>query len=1273
MRVPLVAVLLWWPLSLYGGENLLLGDPLGFSIQVDSIFSGYSAAPLGDGIVYSIQDDREDHPLGKLGDAGNAWHSADSSEAHWIELVFHRARPLRQLEVWWGPERLWPRAFRLEAFDGTEWRTLPGGEDWRATTGQATRFLLRGLAAPRLRIVQRAGGGGAARPTAMCAVEVAVEYGDGAPAARCLAGRVERPALSPALSDDRLLTTAPLPLRDGRPRCLQFHLPQAQPIRQVVFDFLVYDHDDFAPQGDTTFCIETPAGWRQLSIMHSENWSEATTLGPAQRMGRVRWIYHLSGEPTTGARLVFSQGRESAVVATGMAAFLDTPCAASPRRQGETQPPGEGANLLAVTPCRMLLQRGQRMASDGAWVEVPVQARPQRLSLRLSSPKMISMLQVSTTGETPFDCTPELWLEGARLRVPRLTLERADAVREWSLSPVAVDRIDYVFTGVGRVSRPGMSGRNSPPTPAEAMSSGSVRIGGFFAGMHDDGRWALKAIEDSPRDLWAERILALGEPNYIDSAATMLPRRDHRTVIGTPDDGDETAITWNGTHYLRHQDDPRAAQVSRFFAFRLDGEDFGADYERISGGWTDGGEALRPGALPERWIQYASDGVVCTLRSFTGITEGGQPTHRLEVELTLENRTQGKKNGALEVCTGLVNWGKRARLGILNQLPLPDRPTTPDGRLLLDEYGRPILFSDTPFRLGGTEEEPACRFEYALPARAARRIHFSAVADAPLADATLTALPRVDRERAAFARFWRARLHPGPRFIIPEARLAGMAEKFLTDCLVTPDHGQPLYGSYFYEDTFGVEEGWPALALARWGFFADAQSQVEWLLAQAAGDSRSVHKQYRKGLGPTYAFAVYELCRDASYLARILPAMRACADETVSECSKTLLRFEGKPVGYYGLLPKYMYGGDVGEPAYSFYANACAWRGLRDTGLACRAAGEEAAARRYLTAADSYRGHILAAVDRVMDTSSQPPFLPFSLGFQSPHPAEPFPAGDPTPNVLARDERACYWGLFAGLILETRLFPPHSQYVQSILDTMQQSGGLWDGQARFALYASDWDAHYGYGLHQMWFERDQRDKFLLAFYGFIANNLSRDTWVQSEVTTVFPVRTANFAGAAVAQRKIWRQRSHIQLEPNTEPIGSGAGIILCELRDLLVCEGRDGGGALDGSLHLLRNAPVAWLESDQELGVQDAPTAYGRLSYRLRPDLDKGLIKLDLNLESPTPAAVRVHLPPPPGKAWEAAAWNRAEPTGQGPDWCEGRVAGRASLEWRAVSAGAHR
>ena len=59
--------------------------------------------------------------------------------------------------------------------------------------------------------------------------------------------------------------------------------------------------------------------------------------------------------------------------------------------------------------------------------------------------------------------------------------------------------------------------------------------------------------------------------------------------------------------------------------------------------------------------------------------------------------------------------------------------------------------------------------------------------------------------------------------------------------------GQQLkYGAYWYEDYFGVEEGWPIVALAQYGHPDQAQSAAEIMLSPQLMDKTNYHHQYRK-------------------------------------------------------------------------------------------------------------------------------------------------------------------------------------------------------------------------------------------------------------------------------------------------------------------------------------------------------------------------------------------------------------------------------------------
>jgi hypothetical protein len=469
-----------------------------------------------------------------------------------------------------------------------------------------------------------------------------------------------------------------------------------------------------------------------------------------------------------------------------------------------------------------------------------------------------------------------------------------------------------------------------------------------------------------------------------------------------------------------------------------------------------------------------------------------------------------------------------------------------------------------------------------------------------------------------------------------------------------------MYGSYFYEDTLCVEEIWPTVALALFGFFDEAQTHAQTMLEISANDNRSRHKQYRKGLAPACAWSVYQYSRNRDFLQRALPLMRACCEYIIAERHKTMTLQNGGKTGYYGLLPRFVYGGDIGDAAYGLYANACAWRGLRDSSLAAGALGDAALADRWREEADSYRRDIMAVVERVTDRESTPFFTPLSLGRNAQDQDEAFPSGDATPRLLHQDQISSYWSLFAGLFLEMGLFEPTSEYATGMLDTLRKKAGLWDGQVRFAYEEPDWDPHYGYGLHRTWHRRDERDLFLTAFYGFLANNLSRDSLAHGEVSNVFPLRTQNLAQRETAYDRIWRQRDY----KDSEPLSSGPGIMLSDLRDMLVCEQRGALDEVDGGLTLLRGAPAAWLVDGADIVVEDAPTAYGTLRYRVHCELDRRRrITVSMQLDSREPVLVRVYASPINFGSMLKAKWSHARNSDHGANWTQAKVQGKAEVK----------
>lgn len=136
----------------------------GAKVSADSTYSGYGTAALTDGVTET---------------AGVAWDKAawaceETKGEHWVELTFPQEVTLRTVLVYWAVDlgTTWTsRDYVLEAFVEGAWRQVG------SVTGQAPRdFSVHSLApvrTTRLRLLQRAGGGPAARPNILWLREIA--------------------------------------------------------------------------------------------------------------------------------------------------------------------------------------------------------------------------------------------------------------------------------------------------------------------------------------------------------------------------------------------------------------------------------------------------------------------------------------------------------------------------------------------------------------------------------------------------------------------------------------------------------------------------------------------------------------------------------------------------------------------------------------------------------------------------------------------------------------------------------------------------------------------------------------------------------------------------------------------------------------------------------------------------------------------------------------------------------------------------------------------
>lgn len=294
-----------------------------------------------------------------------------------------------------------------------------------------------------------------------------------------------------------------------------------------------------------------------------------------------------------------------------------------------------------------------------------------------------------------------------------------------------------------------------------------------------------------------------------------------------------------------------------------------------------------------------------------------------------------------------------------------------------------------------------------------------------------------------------------------------------------------------------------------------------------------------------------------------------------------------------GLFPRERYCSDIATPILSLNNNANAWRGLRDMSVILN--DQKLAA----TAAE-YRKQILAEMEKSIDRSVDPPFVPVAF------------SGEEKPAIPITSTRlGSYWNLVVPCILWSGLFPLDSEPADAIIHYIQQNGGLCMGMTRVQSNRGHWmdpqgiDDLYTLRYQLALLRRDDPDRALVGFYGKLAQGMTRDTFIDGESTGIVPVDPF---GRQVA------------LPPNSTANAS----FLLQLRNLLVQDWDTDDNGVPDTLRLLFATPRAWLDDDKRITIERAPTAFGQLALSAESQLRQGRVVVTLDL--PPLAASRIQL-----------------------------------------------
>ncbi len=541
------------------------------------------------------------------------------------------------------------------------------------------------------------------------------------------------------------------------------------------------------------------------------------------------------------------------------------------------------------------------------------------------------------------------------------------------------------------------------------------------------------------------------------------------------------------------------------------------------------------------------------------------------VRFTVRNRSQQKRNDWVEAAIS----GERPGEVQLN-------------RGLLTRGSDAILLSQSPAVPGAMPR--SLRVAFTLRPGEERHIDFIHPQDtnAPVSLAEECRGASFEKALARFRHYWDEVMATPTVVEVPEARINRAVKAVLAQCFVCGDGNIMFYGaapSVYEGSLFGIEESYPMLGLALFGYGKEAQRYMDGTYLTRAflakveeykvEQPEPRHQQYRNGLEPHYAVSLYRLTRDEEWMRGHLPLLKECAEWTLTQRRRTMQLEQGRKPLHWGLLPKWAYGGDILDVlCYPIYPNLCCWRGLVDTAWVLDERGDRETAGRYRADARDYR----AAIDRAIDGSylkhEKPPFLALKLYGTQP------------------DEQLDYYQLFAGCLLDVEAFEPGNRHARWVADYLEESNRMFCHLPRFRhLGSGALDAIYGKGYWLNLLHEDAIRNYLLAFYAYLAFNLEHETLVSRESNVLYPSDL--------------HQRSAFPTADISDPLVCGSAVVLHLVRHLLVTEERGVAGGYSGNLLLLAGVPRAWLQDGKAIRLREMPTHFGPMSLEVRSRVGK--------------------------------------------------------------------
>jgi hypothetical protein len=532
-----------------------------------------------------------------------------------------------------------------------------------------------------------------------------------------------------------------------------------------------------------------------------------------------------------------------------------------------------------------------------------------------------------------------------------------------------------------------------------------------------------------------------------------------------------------------------------------------------------------------------------------------------------------------------------------------------DGSYLGCLLTKELKTSFTSDATSGVADQNRLRIEFALQAGESKTVEM-AVPYFPLPQQAGQQLAdlRIDDELSGFRKFWASELNRNAEFILPEKRIRDAYRVCVANNLLLIDC-DPKSGALMpHPDPFAYEAVWAGdgsvsiQAMDRMGYHKEAERMLDYFLARQGkekpeGDVSSAEGFFNGDVGLKWmnqnGFVLwamsehYKLMHDEPWLRRVSGQLVKGCDWIIRERARTKILENGNKPRHYGLMPKGR-PSDLDTPDHWYWTDTYSYMGLRGTADVLAEIGMTDEAKRLAAEADDYKACILESIERSMDASVKPPFVP----------PTPYLVGPPSIDFF---NKTWYTLCSPIYMVEAGLLDPRSEKVAGINYWIEKYG-LYSGMPAFQTKQIDASYVYNQSLAQLL--RGEPDKFDWTLYSITAYAMGPGTYCTIEGHDL----VAGFNSEA------WNANQQPHMHSNSRYIDL--------VRIALLLEEGD-------TLHLLSGAPRGWLADGQTIEVKRTPSYFGEVNFTASSRVDSGQIAFELEpLKWHAPKVV-LHVRPP--------------------------------------------